>query len=233
MFSNIGEEAIAATQSEETRTAFIQKNESFILGVASKFSKHFITKSDDEWSIALIAFSNAMDTYDADKGNFQSYARLLIEHRLTDYFRTQARYQNEIHTEPYVFEGNVDEDSENAAYQANVIRTASTTDENPLRDEILALNELLQDFDISFMDLTSCSPKAGKTKKACYEAIVYMKDHPNLVTAMEVSGQIPSKNIMENTNVPRKILERHRKYIITAVEILCKDFPLLSEYIKI
>ena len=44
------------------------------------------------------------------------------------------------------------------------------------------------------MDLTSCSPKAGKTKKACYEAIVYMKDHPNLVTAMEVSGQIPSKN---------------------------------------
>ena len=103
MFSNIGEEAIAATQSEETRTAFIQKNESFILGVASKFSKHFITKSNDEWSIALIAFSNAMDTYDADKGNFQSYARLLIEHRLTDYFRTQARYQNEIHTEPYVF----------------------------------------------------------------------------------------------------------------------------------
>ncbi len=37
--------------------------------------------------------------------------------------------------------------------------------------------------------------------------------------------------IEKNVPVPRKILERHRKYIVTAVEILSGDYPYLSEYL--
>lgn len=232
MFSNMGEEALRAVRTEDGRNAFIIQNEKFIIGCANRFTKRFITKSDDEWSIALIAFSNAMDTYDAEKGNFQSYARLLIERRLTDYVRSQARFSNEQSTEPYVFEGNVDEDSDNSAYQLHIVRATSTSDENPIRDEILALNEILRTYDITFMDLTSCSPKAEKTKNACFQAISYMKENPLLVEKMRDTKLFPMKNITENTKLPRKILERHRKYIITATEILCNDFPLLQEYIK-
>jgi RNA polymerase sigma factor len=232
MLSNMGEEALAAIRTEEGRNAFLIKNEKFILGCASHFTKRFITKSDDEWSIALIAFSNACDTYEPDKGNFQSYARLLIERRLTDYIRTQARFSGEQSTEPYVFEGNVEEDSENAAYQLHIARATSTSDENPIRDEILALNELLSGYDITFMELTTCSPKAAKTKAACRTAISFLGENLELMEKMRSSKLFPLKIITENTNVPRKILERHRKYIITAAEILCNDFPLLQEYIK-
>ncbi|MDD6039239.1 MAG: sigma factor [bacterium] len=233
MFSNIGDEVREAIKTEEGRTAFIRKHENYIISCASKFCKHYITKSDDEWSIALIAFSNAMDTYNDTKGSFLSYARLLIEHRLTDYFRSQARYQNEIHTEPFVFEGNADDEGENAAFQMHIAKAASTTDENPIADEIIALNQLLGDYGITFMELTTCSPKAAKTKAACISVITYMKEHPLLVTNLRSSKQLPTKILIENTDVPRKILERHRKYIITAVEIVCGDFPLLAEYIKL
>lgn len=232
MFSNMGEEALDAVKTEDGRSAFITQNEKFIIGCANRFTRRFITKSDDEWSIALIAFSNAMDTYDADKGTFQSYARLLIERRLTDYVRSQARFSGEQSTEPYVFEGNIDEDSDNAAYQLHIVRATSTSDENPIRDEILALNEILTSYDITFMELTDCSPKAEKTKNACFQAVSYMKENPSLVEKMRSTKMFPMKNITENTKVPRKILERHRKYIITATEILCNDFPLLQEYIK-
>lgn len=232
MFSNMGEEALDAVKTEDGRSAFITQNEKFIIGCANRFTRRFITKSDDEWSIALIAFSNAMDTYDADKGTFQSYARLLIERRLTDYVRSQARFSGEQSTEPYVFEGNIDEDSDNAAYQLHIVRATSTNDENPIRDEILALNEILTAYDITFMELTDCSPKAEKTKNACFQAVSYMKENPSLVEKMRSTKMFPMKNITENTKVPRKILERHRKYIITATEILCNDFPLLQEYIK-
>ena len=233
MFSNMGDGALLAAQSEQSRNEFIKENEAYIISCASHFSKHYITKSDDEWSIALIAFSNAIDTYNSSKGTFQSYARLLIEHRLTDYFRSQARYSNEINTEPYVFEGSVDEDSDHAAYQVNVAVSASTTDENPIRDEILALTETLSHYDISFMELTTCSPKAEKTKKACQQIVAYIMDNPALISSMKSSQQLPIKIIIENVKVPRKIVERHRKYIITAVEILCGDFPELAEYLKI
>ena len=232
MFSNMGEEALEAAKTEEARNAFIIKNEKFIIGCANRFTKRFITKSDDEWSIALIAFSNAIDTYDAQKGNFQSYARLLIERKLTDFIRSQARFSTEQSMEPYVFEGNVDEDSDNSAYRLHIVRATSTSDENPIRDEILALNDILSGYGITFMELTGCSPKAAKTKAACYQAISYIKQNPSLVEKMRDTKLFPIKIITENTKVPRKILERHRKYIITAAEILCNDFPLLQEYIK-
>ena len=130
MLFNMGKEALAAAQDERRRDAFIHKNENFILNCASKFAKHYISKSDDEWSIALIAFSNAIDTYNESKGAFPSYAKLLIEHRLTDYFRSQARFSSEMQTEPYLFEGEVDEDSENMGFQINVMKQASVTDED-------------------------------------------------------------------------------------------------------
>jgi RNA polymerase sigma factor len=134
--------------------------------------------------------------------------------------------------EPFVFEGNVDEDSDNAGYQLHIAKATSTTDENPLRDEILTLNELLRGYDITFMDLTGCSPKAAKTKAACRTAITFLSKNSELMDKMRTTKLFPMKKITENTKVPQKILERHRKYIITAVEILCNDFPLLQEYIK-
>jgi len=44
--------------------------------------------------------------------------------------------------------------------------------------------------------------------------------------------QLPLKIIEKNTNLPRKILENHRKYIIAAVVILSGEYPLVAEYIS-
>ncbi len=232
MSSNMGEEALAAAKTENGRSAFITRNENFIIGCASRFTGRFITKSDDEWSIALIAFSNAMDTYDAARGSFQSYARLLIERRLTDYIRSQSRFSNEQSTEPYVFEGGVDDESESSAYQLHIVRATSTSDENPIRDEIVALNAILASYGISFTDLAKCSPKAAKTKEACFSAVSFIGGDPELMARMRDTKLFPLKIISEGAKIPRKILERHRKYIIAAAEILHNDFPLLQEYIK-
>jgi RNA polymerase sigma factor len=38
--------------------------------------------------------------------------------------------------------------------------------------------------------------------------------------------------IEKNTHVPRKILERHRKYIIAAIEILSGEYPYLADYLR-
>ncbi len=228
----IEEELIEALKSDAGRERFITENENFIISTASRHSKHFISKSDDEWSIALIAFNSSMDTYDVSKGGFLSYARLIMEHKLTDYFRSQGRFANEFNTEPFAFEGNVDEESENAGYQATVMKVASVTDENPLRDEILALNDVLKKYDISFMDLADCSPKAVKTRASCWDIILYMMENPDLVEIMRMKKQIPIKNITDCIKVPRKIVERHRKYLIAATEIMCSDYPLLATYIR-
>ena len=56
---------------------FIRLHEAFILKSASKASRRFVTKSDDEWSIALLGFTEAIEKYNPERGSFLSYAGML------------------------------------------------------------------------------------------------------------------------------------------------------------
>lgn len=199
---------------EKALEDFIRSQEGFIIKAASRTSKHYITKSDDEWSIALSAFVEAVKKYDLEKGSFMAFAELLIRRRLIDWFRINGRNNEEIHVE----------DIENEP------DTSRETEEIKL--EILALEEDLRLYGISFMDLADASPKAQKTRDACRKAINWIIENPVIINEMKESNQLPIKIIENNSGVPRKILERHRKYIIAVVEILAGDYPWLNEYVR-
>lgn len=214
------------------KDSYIKEHENFILTTASRYCKRFITKSDDEWAESLIAFDHAIDTFDESKGNFLTYARVVIEHRLTDYFRSQSKYADEMNIEPAVFTGAIEDESESgAALRAEISARASVSDENPLRDEILALTEELVPYDIVFSELVSCSPKAAKTKDICRRIIRLMANDADMMSEFRRTKRLPGKKIMENLKIPPKILERHRKYLMTAVLIVAGDYPGLSVYI--
>ncbi|HCO18812.1 MAG TPA: hypothetical protein DIT39_04285 [Tissierellales bacterium] len=193
---------------------FVKSQEGFIIKAASRTSKHYITRSDDEWSIALSAFVEAVEKYDLEKGSFMAFAELLIRRRLIDWFRIYSRNNEVIHVE----------DIENEP------DTSRESDEIKL--EIRALEEDLRLYGISFMDLADASPKAQKTRDACRKAINWIIENPLIINQMKESNQLPIKIIENNSGVPRKILERHRKYIIAVVEILAGDYPWLNEYVR-
>ena len=199
---------------EKALEDFIKSQEGFIIKAASKTSKRYITRSDDEWSIALSAFVEAVEKYDLEKGSFMAFAELLIRRRLIDWFRINGRNNEEIHVE----------DIENEP------DTSRETEEIKL--EILSLEEDLRLYGISFMDLADASPKAQKTRDACRKAINWIIENPLIINQMKESKQLPIKIIENNSRVPRKILERHRKYIIAVVEILAGDYPWLNEYVR-
>lgn len=193
---------------------FIRLHEAFILKSASKASRRFVTKSDDEWSIALLGFTEAIDKYNPERGSFLSYAGMLIRSRLIDWFRTNGRQGADFHTEDMY------NDIEDTGYN------------DDLRLEIHALGEALGGYGLSFSDIASNSPKADKTKKACREILLYLIEDRDLTIEIRRTGTLPIKNIEKNLNLPRKTIERHRKYIIAAMEILTGDYPYLSEYLR-
>ena len=103
-----------AQADEEYLNKFIKDNKRFIMVSEFKETKRFISESDDEWSIALIAFHEAVKAYDLSKGNFRTFAALVIRRRLTDYIISQSRHQAEIPLEPETMDGDI-EDEENAS----------------------------------------------------------------------------------------------------------------------
>ncbi len=59
-----------------------------------------------------------------------------------------------------------------------------------------------------------------------------MINHPELIQTLKRTKQLPLQNIEQNTKITRKIIERHRKYIIAAIVILSGEYPYLADYIR-
>ena len=76
------------------------------------------------------------------------------------------------------------------------------------------------------------TPKSAKTKEACKQAVLYVLDHPIIRDEIYQSKQLPLKLIQKNTNLPRKLLDHHRRYILAAIEILSGEYPMLAEYMS-
>lgn len=233
---------IRLAQSDEQELALlISENKNFILGTASRVTGKFVTESDDAWSIALIAFHEAVKTFDESQGNFYSFAGLVMKRRLVDHIRSESRFSGEMPVAPETMDGEVEDDAAESALEFAVRKKEAEMAEEsvsnspgttPMQDEIAALSDLLSDYGFSFFDLADCSPKADKTKKACAKAVAAILSDPELLSRMRASKTLPMKELEKISRVPRKILDRHRKYIIAAVEILNGEYPLLAEYMS-
>jgi RNA polymerase sigma factor len=224
--------AVSAKEDKTTLEKLILQNEYFILKCASKASHRYITKSDDEWSIALIAFSKATESYELSKGSFLKFAELVIKRRLIDYSRNQGKYHSEIPIAPEIFDTPSTEDEEDTPLRSEVAERVATQATDDIKLEIVAAGDAFTRFGFSFFELSKCSPHAAKTKRACATAVNFMLDNSILLHEMQETGQLPLKTIEKNTKIPRKILERHRKYIIAAIIILSGDYPIIAEYLR-
>ena len=125
-----------------------------------------------------------------------------------------------------------DAEGEDLTVKYEVMAKMATSQESDTKLEIQMLTETLKEYGITFLDLTQASPKAGKTKAVCGEAIYYLTQNMLLVNDMRRTRTLPLKIIEKNKNLPRKVLERHRKYIIAGAEIISGDYPILSEYLR-
>lgn len=230
-----------AQNDDQYLNEFIRENEHFIKVTAFHAINRFVSKSDDEWSVALIAFHEAVKSYDSSKGDFKAFASLVIKRRLTDYLISQSR-RREVPLEPEVLAGETPGEETATALQLEVqSKMAALSDSGEVasyvsgavcvRDEIEAVQAILPLYGFSFFDLAECSPKKEKTKKACADAAAVLLRSPELFKKMQETRALPMKELQTLCRVPRKLLERHRRYLIAAAEILHGDYPLLSEYL--
>ncbi|MBO4338120.1 MAG: sigma-70 family RNA polymerase sigma factor [Lachnospiraceae bacterium] len=217
---------------------FIKQHKSFIASCAYKATGRFVTESDDAFQVAMIAFYEAMEKYDDSKGGFLSFASLVIKRRLIDDLEKQKRHSLEIPADlgsdhdvgddvPDALSSAVKKGESAAAAAAFESRQAS----DDLKDEIAELSAVLAGYGFSFYDLTKCSPVSYKTKQACAAVIDIMQRQPGLIFKMKQNKALPIKELMNITGVKRKVLERHRRYLIAVAEIMTGEYDRLRDYI--
>ena len=203
--------------------------------IASQITGRFITESDDEWSVVLLAFYEAVKKYDQSKGSFTAFSDLVIRRRLTDHMRSVCRTGREL---SFDSESADNYDDENCPADPASIRLREEAklkaqheqDIRDIRAEIEDLDRVLNSYGISFRDLPEVSPKASKTQKACARTVMTLISDHALWSGMKNSGRLPAKEISKRCGIPLKLLDKHRKYIIAVTEIMTGEYSSLQEF---
>lgn len=236
----VNERAVAARSSSDELEAFIKDSRNFILKQASAAAGRFITDSDDEWSVALVAFTEALNAYELSKGNFYPFASVVIKRRVVDLMRKDLRRKTEIPTDTGGAEFLDPSEDPSPALSSEVLKSerrlaeekeAERSRSEEIRDEIEELTRLFSDFGFSFMDLTECSPKAGKTKDSTRLAVQTLLSSPEMMESLKEKKVLPMKELSEKSGVSRKIIDRHRRYVIACALILDGNYPAVAGYI--
>jgi RNA polymerase sigma factor len=215
-------EALAEIKEEnqdEVRNEFIKEYFPFIIKKVSDFTGHYVdVNNSDEFSIALDAFNEAIDRYDFDKGKFLSYAKLVIESRLKDFYKRKNNKNKEY------LRDSIDE---SISDQQDIER------EFILKNEIVRLSDELEKYNISFEKLIDTLPKHQITKANAIEVTKLIISDKTILELLMEKGNLPRKEITSKMNVTNKQLKRSRNYIIATAIVLSGDYETIREYLDI
>jgi RNA polymerase sigma factor len=203
----------------------------FIIRVASRVCKRQINWNDDEASISLLAFNEAIDRFDPKQGKtFDNFCQVMMQHRLIDEFRKNSK-----HSKTEFFSHRGDEELELSA--AEIASSLSTYEREEsateLANELQLFDQALQEYGINLEELEDCSPNHRDTRIQLIRMAKTFSNHPSLVNHLHKTKQLPLKEMLQYVEVSRKTLERNRKYLISLILIYSSDeFSLIRNTVS-
>lgn len=203
----------------------------FIKSETSKFTGRMVKEGvDDEVSIAMIAFHQAVEAYSKTKGAFLSFAAVVIKNRLIDFTRSESRHTGQV---------SLDQQSNRHDGISLMDSIEDESDDFYNSDckgatfqEIKELQSELEGFGLSLTDIADNSPRQERTLDACRDVVDFCLNAPNVVSEVKSTGRLPVARIVEETKVARKTLERHRKYILAMLVIYSNGYEIIRNHLN-
>lgn len=225
----IAQEVYAAKNDSVKADDLIRKYIPFIRAEATKFMGRFCTESDDEFSIAMIAFHEAVLGYDRTRGTFLPYAAKLIRSRLIDEYRKEQRHQGILSLDT-----KTEDDGQSLMEQVTDTRDLykERYDLDATQQEIAELSAVMAQFGVSFADVADHTPKQERTLQSCLAAIRYATENRELLNHLLQTRKLPMSQLVQGSGSDRKTLERHRKYILAMLLIQTNGFEIIRGHIR-
>ena len=190
--------------------------------VSSITGRYVSVKNDDEFSIALMAFKEAVDKYEENKGIFSSFAKLVISSRVKNHIVRENKH-NKVES--------IEELSESGINIEDIYHT-EIEGSDEISIEISKLKDEINKFGFSFEDLVEEAPKHDDTRKRAISISEKVNDEVILKNFMYEKRRLPIKQISLKFSVTEKILKRSKRFIISVVIILDKNFRNLKLWVR-
>ncbi|MDQ0151153.1 sigma factor [Eubacterium multiforme] len=202
---------------------FIENNLGIIINTISKITGRYVSiENDEEFSIGLCAFLEALERYDESKGDFICFAKLVIESRIKNYLKKENKHKNTVSIDLY---------NDMGVDVTNLIS-------NPIEDKTELLIEIdrfkkeLNLFSLTLEDLANSSPKHKDTKENAIKISEKASEDSEVTDFMYEKRRLPIRNMSLKYLVSEKVLKRSKKFIISLIIIFFKKYRNLILWIK-
>jgi RNA polymerase sigma factor len=216
------EDRIARAKDEKDEAnRLISEFKPFIASVVQKKVGRFVEYGvDEELSVGLMAFKEAIDSYDRQKSKFLSFARMVISMRLIDYYRKSKKERT------VSIEGS---DRSDIAADESSMEQYKIADENEKRIlEIIEYRNLLKKWGISLEQLVDISPQKEDLREQYKMVARVIAGNESILKALLRTKRLPVKEIENILSIHPKKLERGRIYIIAMVLAMVAGFSYLN-----
>lgn len=201
----------------------IQDYMAFIVKTVSSITGRYVSvENDDELSIALIAFKEAIDKYEESRGSFSAFAKLVISSRVKNYLIKENK-NNKVESIEALKEKGID---------ISEVAETVVEESDELSNEIGKLKEEIEAFGFTFEDLVDEAPKHEDTRRNAIELSEKVSKEKSITSFMYEKRRLPIKQISVKFSVTEKVIKRSKKFIISVVIIIDKNFRNLRLWIK-
>lgn len=228
---DITRQVLAAQNDNYAADALIEQYLPFIRSETAKFlSRPPVDGHDDELSIAMIAFHEAICGYERRRGAFLPYAATLIRSRLIDYERRERRHRGHLSLNAPSGQDESDGTLMDTLSDPHDHSAALMTRE-ATAFEIRELSGQMTGFGVSLADVADNCPRQQRTLDACRAAMEYAKSRPELLEQVARTGKLPMAELARGSGVERKTLERHRKYLLALLLICTNGYEMIRGHL--
>lgn len=211
---------------------FLNDYKPFVLKVVSKTTRKYAdVESSEEFSIALIAFNEAIECfYEEKNSNFLKFAETVINRRLIDYYRSNKKHNN---VYPFTYFENENE-NEGYSFEERYLKVEESSQFSNIetREEIEFFIKKLGEFGISLKDLVEKSPKHLDSRRLSIKIARVMSENKDISEKLEESKKIPMKELMRHVDVNHKTIERNRKFILAVYLVLTSKLEVMKGYVE-
>ena len=193
----------------------------FIIKTISHLTGRYVTiGNDEEYSIALLAFEQAVKDYDAEKGSFLSYARLVIESRLINYLKSKSvKNSQQTVSLDELYEKGID------------FENRETKTDDALNEEISIYCKELNLFGLDLEKMADVAPKHRDTRNNAIDAAELASTYDEVVEKLYKKKKLPVRLVSTITHFSEKVIKRSKVFILGTMLIFIKDLNNLIQWI--
>ncbi|MDD2533121.1 MAG: sigma factor [Eubacteriales bacterium] len=189
----------------------------FILKTVSSLAGRFIeVENDDEYSIGLHAFYEAMQRFSLQNGHFLSFARLVMASRIKTFWRKNNK----------TFALNLDD------LEISDASIRDLTGELSMADDIILFARQLQVFGLTLMDLVQGSPKHRDTRQALLQIAKRLSNSEDLLAFLFQKKRLPIQAMAKRFHVSGKIIKNHKPFLIAMTIIFANPHSEIADWLK-